>query len=105
MAELGAAPAEIKAAISPSLGPCCAEFIHHEQELPPSFRQFMVRENYFDFWAVSRWQLTEAGLKAENIATAGICTKCSAEFFSYRRGDRWARFGFMAGVRARAGGA
>ncbi|MDR2947387.1 MAG: polyphenol oxidase family protein [Candidatus Adiutrix sp.] len=98
MAALGADPAEIKAAISPSLGPCCAEFINYRQELPEKFWEFM-NDNHFDFWAISRRQLTEAGLRAENIAVAGVCTKCSPEFYSYRRGDA-ARFGIMAGVAA-----
>jgi YfiH family protein len=99
LGETGAPPARLKAAISPSLGPCCAEFTNHQAELPPEFSPFMVRENYFDFWAISRSQLTAAGLKDENIETAGICSRCSSEFYSYRRGDLWPRFGFLAGVR------
>ena len=99
LAETGAPPARLKAAVSPSLGPCCAEFVNHRTELPPDFRPFMVRENFFDFWAISRSQLTAAGLKEENIEVAGICTRCSPEFYSYRRGDKWPRFGFLAGVR------
>ena len=99
----GSDPARLKAAVSPSLGPCCAEFVNHRRELPPSFREFMVRENHFDFWALSRRQLTAAGLKDENIDVAGLCTKCSPEFFSHRRGDRWARNGFLAGVRPEGG--
>lgn len=97
LADLGARPASIKAAIGPSLGPCCAEFVNHRQELPEHFQNFMTAENHFDFWAISRRQLTDSGLDPENIATAGVCTKCSPEFFSYRRGD-WGRFGIMAGV-------
>ena len=99
LAETGAQPARLKAAISPSLGPCCAEFVNHRTELPPDFRPFMVRENFFDFWALSRSQLTVAGLKEEHLETAGLCTRCSPEFYSYRRGDHWPRFGFLAGVR------
>jgi YfiH family protein len=99
LAKAGAPPARLKAAISPSLGPCCAEFVNHRAELPPGFRDFMVRENFFDFWAISRRQLAEAGLKDENMETAGICSRCSPEFYSYRRGDEWPRFGFLAGVR------
>ena len=100
MAALGLDPAGMKAAISPSLGPCCAEFINYRQELPEHFQEYMVNDTHFDFWAISRRQLIEAGLKDENIEVAGVCTKCSPEFFSYRRGDQWARFGLMAGVTA-----
>jgi YfiH family protein len=99
LAETGVPPARLLAAVSPSLGPCCAEFVNHRTELPPGFLPFMVRENFFDFWAISRSQLTAAGLMEENIETAGICTRCSPEFYSYRRGDQWPRFGFLAGVR------
>ena len=98
LAATGVPPARLKAAISPSLGPCCAEFVNHRAELPPDFLPFMVRENHFDFWAISRRQLTEAGLLDENIETAGLCSRCSPEFYSYRRGDLWPRFGFLAGV-------
>jgi len=53
----GAPGTGISAAISPSLGPCCAEFINHRQELPASFLAFQTRANYFDFWQISRTQL------------------------------------------------
>lgn len=99
MTDFGVRPADILAAVSPSLGPCCAEFKNYREELPASFQEFMVKPNHFDFWAISRRQLTESGLEPKNVATAGICTKCSPEFFSYRRGDRWGRFGVMAGVK------
>jgi len=97
MIEMGAAPECLLAAIGPSLGPCCAEFVNHRRELPEHFREHLVAENHFDFWAISRRQLTTRGLRPENIETAGVCTKCSPEFFSYRRGE-WGRFGVMAAV-------
>ena len=78
----------LKAVISPSLGPCCAEFINFQQELPKSFQSRQVSPFHFDFWAISRDQLTEAGLKDTNIETAGICTVCNRDFFSYRRAVR-----------------
>lgn len=84
----GSRPRDITAAISPSLGPCCAEFIHHRRELPADFQAFQVRENYFNFWEISRKQLMDAGLLPENIRIAAICTACSNDFFSYRRAKR-----------------
>ena len=101
MAAFGVQPANILAAISPSLGPCCAEFKNYQAELPPSFQNFMTAPNHFDFWAISRQQLTESGLKPQNVESAEICTKCSPEFFSYRRGDSWGRFGIMASVKGK----
>ncbi|MEN8198680.1 MAG: polyphenol oxidase family protein [Thermodesulfobacteriota bacterium] len=86
----GTTPSSLLAYISPSLGPCCAEFIHHARELPPSFLAFQVKENYFDFWQISRMQLIEAGLDPDNIRIDGQCTSCSADHFSYRRSCRQA---------------
>lgn len=83
--QYGSRAEDLYAGISPSLGPCCAEFRDYRQELPPVFQQFQVRPRYFDFWAISRWQLREAGLPADHIEVAGRCTVCgSRDFFSYR---------------------
>ena len=85
MATFNSYPQDLIAAISPSLGPCCAEFINHCTELPSSFQQFMTTENYFDFWQISRHQLEQAQLRPENIHIAQVCTKCNSNWFSYRR--------------------
>lgn len=98
MAGRGAEPRRILAAVAPSLGPCCAEFVNYATELPEDFWPFKDAENHFDFWAISRKQLTDCGLLPENIEIAGICTKCSPDYFSYRGGDSWERFGLMAGI-------
>jgi len=88
------------AAIGPSLGPCCAEFVTHDKIFPKSFQRFMVRENYFDLWAISRRQLMEAGLRGDNIEIAGLCTNCRTDlFYSYRREKRTGRFGSGAMLR------
>lgn len=84
----GSDPADLRAVISPSLGPCCAEFVNWRQELPASIRRHQIRENHFDFWAVSQEQLLAAGLRAAQIETAGLCTVCDQDFFSYRRAVR-----------------
>jgi YfiH family protein len=91
--EFGCHPSDLRAAIGPSLGPCCAEFVTHDQLFPETFKQFMVRKNYFDLWALSRWQLVEAGLRKENIEVAGICTRCRIDlFYSYRAEGVTGRF-------------
>jgi len=81
----GVSPEKLLVAISPSLGPCCAEFINYKKELPVEFRQFMVREDYFDFWQISKYQLIRAGVGEANVRVAGSCTCCSKDYFSYRR--------------------
>ncbi len=79
---------DIQARVSPSLGPCCAEFVNHPLELPDSFLPFQVEKNHFDFWQISKMQLIEAGLQEHNIHITGICTSCSGDYFSYRRACR-----------------
>jgi len=99
--EFSVHPEDILAGISPSLGPCCAEFVHYRKELPEDFQKYHVGGRHFDFWAISRDQLTTAGIKPENIEVAGVCTKCSHEFFSYRRDKTAQRFGLAAGLRGK----
>lgn len=81
----GSRPENLLAAVSPSLGPCCAEFRNFRDELPPPFWGFQVKPTYFDFWEITRRQLIEAGLNAARIEIAGRCTVCHQEdYFSYR---------------------
>lgn len=84
----GSNPQNIHACISPSLGPCCAEFVNYKKELPRSFYPFMIRDNYFDFLKISKHQLQECGVQRKNIEMAGICTCCTGDYFSYRRAQR-----------------
>ncbi len=85
-AAFGSRPQALYAGISPSLGPCCAEFRRFREEMPPAFWRYQVRPTYFDLWQISVDQLLAAGLSRERIQVAGICSRCRAEdFFSYRR--------------------
>lgn len=86
--QYGSKPADIRAVISPSLGPCCAEFINYKRELPEDFYTFKLSGDRFDFWQISRYQLRCTGLVESNIRTVGICTCCSPDYFSYRRASR-----------------
>lgn len=84
----GVTPNSLLAAISPSLGPCCAEFIHYRKELPAWMHAYQVRPHYFDFWAISRRQLLDAGVLPAHIDMAALCTRCHPKFFSYRRASK-----------------
>jgi len=84
----GSKPENLHAAIGPSLGPCCSEFVNFRQELPRKFRQYLVSENHFDFWAISRYQLRQCGVPDTQISCVEICTSCSSDYFSYRRACR-----------------
>lgn len=81
-------PAALEVAISPSLGPCCAEFINYRMELPGQLHQFRESSYHFNFWDISASQLIEAGVKAMRIDIACICTACDQDYFSYRRAKK-----------------
>ncbi|MDZ7699288.1 MAG: polyphenol oxidase family protein [Deltaproteobacteria bacterium] len=96
----GSSPDHIVAAIGPSLGPCCAEFVDHKTLFPETFDAFRVGEDHFDLWALSRHQLLMAGLRTENIVCAKICTRCRTDlFFSYRGEGTTGRFGTVVMIR------
>ena len=93
-------PGNIKAGISPSLGPCCAEFVNHELEIPASFRQYKDSNDHFNFWSISYDQLKEAGIPEKNIESSQICTRCRTdEFFSYRAKKMTGRFAAVIGLK------
>jgi YfiH family protein len=91
---------DIIAAISPSLGPCCAEFVNYHSELPAALHGYQVRPNYLNFWDISRDQLCAAGVRPENIHIAEICTCCNHDFFSYRRDRDTGRFASVIGIKS-----
>ncbi len=87
-------PGNIRAGISPSLGPCCAEFINYRDEIPKAFWTYKLPGKlYFDFWKMSCDQMLDKGLKKDNIETMDICTQCNADkFYSYRQEKKTGRF-------------
>ncbi len=101
MAErFGSDARDVLAGIGPSLGPCCAEFVNFRREIPPALWGYRRGSTHFDFWAITRDQLIEAGLSADHIETSGICTRCNTErFFSYRGEKTTGRFPAAIGLR------
>jgi copper oxidase (laccase) domain-containing protein len=100
--EFGCDPEEILACVSPSLGPCCAEFVHYEKEIPEHLWPYRDRDRRFDFWAMTRDQLLARGLQARNIEISGICTRCRPDlFFSYRHAPVTGRFASVIGFSPR----
>ncbi|NPB08759.1 MAG: peptidoglycan editing factor PgeF [Thermodesulfobacteria bacterium] len=92
----GVSPERLRAFISPSLQPCCAEFRDWERLFPEEFARFRLPGNHFDLPAISRHLLLKEGLEPENIFVSRLCTRCREEFFSYRREKRSGRFGTLA---------
>lgn len=92
----------IKVEVSPSLGPCHAEFSDPYNELPKELHRF-IKDGHVDFWEATKKQCTEAGVSAENIKIAGICTACNIDkYFSYRADvamEGTGRFGVVIGIK------
>lgn len=96
----GCRPADIIAGISPSLGPCCSEFVHYKTEIPEPFRRYKDRRDHFNFWAVTHDQLAESGIQPQNIELSNLCTKCNDHlFFSYRQTKQTGRFVSAIGLK------
>ena len=92
--EFGSNPADMLAAIGPSIGSCCyqvGESVASQfREAFPEFAGEILAarqegSTYLDLQLCNTRQLENAGLKRENIANACTCTACnSRQFFSYR---------------------
>lgn len=92
--EFGSRPADMLAAIGPSVGSCCYqvgdEVATRFREAFPDFVGEILRDKgadgtYLDLQLCNTRQLETAGLQAKNIANAHVCTACnSRQFFSYR---------------------
>ena len=96
----GCRPANIRAAVGPSLGPCCAEFINYRTEIPSEFWSYKDDRDHFDFWTLSVDQLKACGVRREHIDQSRICTKCRTDlFFSYRAEGTTGRFASVVGLR------
>ncbi len=107
MEKFDAQPKNIRAAISPSLGPCCAEFRNYRQEIPHHLWRYrkddpvLGKENYFDFWKMSVDQLVAQGISPDHVEVSGICTACHTDrFYSYRNEKKTGRFAVVAAISA-----
>ncbi len=106
MRESGANPADIRAGIGPSAGPCCYEVREDVLAAAATLTgrdAFFPRRDgrmFFDLWAANRAALSAAGVPAENIEQAGLCTLCRNDlFFSFRReGAGCGHFGLLAAM-------
>ncbi len=76
IANFGVNPKNILVSVGPGIQACCYDFKGVFLDLPK-----MVRE-----------QLIEAGVLGKNIEIFPICTKCDANYFSYRRNKKTGRF-------------
>ncbi len=93
MDSLGAAPGSIRAALGPSIGPCCFEV---DRELADRFaseipgasrhrREGRPGKAYLDLRAIVRDQLIAAGVAPDAIEILGPCTRCAPDRYFSRR--------------------
>ena len=92
-AEFGTEPAKLLVGIGPSIGPECftvgEEVAEKFREAFPDYHEKLLSQRedglHADLWAANRLQLEEAGVAAENIECAEVCTSCEHKwYFSYR---------------------
>lgn len=106
-AEFGCRPAELLAGICPSAGPCCYEVGREvlrlaRTRLDDADACFVHRDGRmsFDMWTANQQQLVAAGVPAESIEIAGVCTICDRRFWSHRRnGESAGRTALFVGLR------
>lgn len=98
----GVRPADLIAAIGPSIGPCCyvvgAEMVD-EFSIHPESPGWFLRDATLrlDLWQATRDQLVRAGLTDSNIHAARLCTACHTDVFCSYRKER-DKTGRMVGV-------
>jgi YfiH family protein len=98
--EFDSKPGNIVTGISPSLGPCCAEFVNYKDEIPEELWKYKDDSDHFDFWAISSDQLCNAGVLKKNIYLSEMCTRCNTDlFFSFRGEGTTGRFAAVIGLR------
>jgi YfiH family protein len=102
---LGCDPADLRACIGPSVGPCCYEV---DEDVAEAFARVNPaglaclartgRRAVLDLRTLNASQLVAAGIRPDRIEVARVCTRCdAARFFSVRRdGNRTGRFGLLA---------
>ena len=112
-AQFGSNPADLVAAMGPSLGRCCGEMGeevveafraagHRESDLERWFVRAAGRKPHFDLWQANRDQLSRCGIPESQIFSADLCTRTHASrFHSYRAAGQHA--GRMAAVIRAAG--
>lgn len=94
--DFGSDPADLLAAIGPSIGPCCfevgEEVAAEFRRAFPEWQEELIRTGeeegkyYVDLWETNRQTMLSAGIPAENITVTQLCTACHPDVFhSYRK--------------------
>ncbi len=95
----GSKPENLLVAISPSLGPCHAEFQNFRNEFPEEYWDYQIKPYFFDLWALALDQLIAEGVKESHIEIARLCTyDTPEECFSFRRERTTGRHGTFISI-------
>jgi hypothetical protein len=103
----GSDPADILAGIGPSIGSCCYEVGEEVRDfVTQSFgtaEGYLIRKKdspkpHFDLWYANHKQLTDYGVKPENIEASELCTKCNRDIFFSSRAPGGVTGRFAAGI-------
>jgi len=100
-------PGDLLAAISPCAGACCYEVgadvvsaFESRFDGSPGLLERRGDSTYLNLAAAISTRLRSAGVPADRIDHAGVCTICTAEFYSYRRDGRsTGQFALIASLR------
>jgi polyphenol oxidase len=91
-AEYGSSPADLLAAVGPSIGACCyavGEEVRHAFETEFAHGGELLGmvngEIRLDLWEANRRQLLESGVAAEKISVVGECSGCAVDDAGRRR--------------------
>jgi YfiH family protein len=94
--QFGTDPADLIAAIGPSLGQCCGEMGeevldafraagHDPRDIERWFSRSVGARPHFNLWNANRDQLIAAGMRGDAVHVAGLCTRTHQDVFhSYR---------------------
>jgi YfiH family protein len=96
-AEFGTKASDIHAAIGPSIGVCCYEV---GPEVAREFGVIAPGHVHLDLRQLNARQLEAAGVRGEKISISSDCTRCMAEYHSFRR-DREAAGRMISWIRIR----
>ncbi|MCA1646737.1 MAG: peptidoglycan editing factor PgeF [Chloroflexi bacterium] len=99
----GSQPGDVIAGIGPAIGPCCyavgQDVVDAFVDRPDLFSEPDTNgRRRLDLWTASHQALVEAGVPAEQIEVAGICTQCESERFFSHRANGGQPAGRFAGV-------
>lgn len=105
----GSKPKNLLVGIGPAIGPCCYEVKEdvahavHQAGVDPAGLLLSMPDGtiHLDLWEMNRRQFVAAGVPAENIEVARLCTGCNTDILFSNRIERGrtGRFGAIVGLR------